>query len=543
MFTGQYVLSQADIDSLAIDPLVDNVAQATGSDPNGDPVDSNEDPAEIPFVTEAALRLLKDGVYTDVGGDGLTPGDTLDYTSRSPMTSPTANETPVDDTESVPVAGAPALDIEKFTNGFDADTDEEAALIAAGAAVTWTYAVTNTGNVSFDETEIVVTDDREGPISNIVDDGDGDSTLAPGETWIYQKSGTAQNLVRVIDWETDLNGNPLAAGTFITNQFEDVGLTVTATDFGAMIFDSANPTGGDTDLATANLKNILIISEDGDQSDPDDNENGGVITLNWETPVRFDSTLVLDIEEAGSTIKTYDADGTLISTTVIPTTGDGELERIDVGDELVSRIEYSFAGSGATVPEFVITDIYRNIATVSVGGFIYDSDSSGYINPTAPPDDKDIKVGIFNTTTDQLVTDLEDGDVFGTGELTGGALTLSAEVIANSDLDGEVGSMRLRLTGEGYNVVRVESVAPYALFGDKNGDFFGGIPLGEGDYVFTVDVFSGSGAKGALLDTCFFSFSVSDTPELAPRHRTARAGSIGGRRSDVPEPASRRVGS
>ncbi len=80
VFTGQYVLSQADIDSLAIDPLVDNVAQATGSDPNGDPVDSNEDPAEIPFVTEAALRLLKDGVYTDVGGDGLTPGDTLDYT-------------------------------------------------------------------------------------------------------------------------------------------------------------------------------------------------------------------------------------------------------------------------------------------------------------------------------------------------------------------------------------------------------------------------------------------------------------------------------
>ncbi len=83
--------SQADIDSLAIDPLVDNVAQATGSGPNGDPVDSNQDPAEIPFVTEAALSLLKDGVYTDVGGDGFTPATRSTTPSRSPMTATSAS--------------------------------------------------------------------------------------------------------------------------------------------------------------------------------------------------------------------------------------------------------------------------------------------------------------------------------------------------------------------------------------------------------------------------------------------------------------------
>ncbi|NEO97701.1 MAG: hypothetical protein F6K58_03135, partial [Symploca sp. SIO2E9] len=88
----------------------------------------------------------------------------------------------------------PSIDIEKFTNGVDADTPEEAPEIAVGDTVTWTYEVTNTGNVSFDASEIVVTDDQEGIITNIINQGDGDNILASGETWVYQKTGIAQNL-------------------------------------------------------------------------------------------------------------------------------------------------------------------------------------------------------------------------------------------------------------------------------------------------------------------------------------------------------------
>jgi uncharacterized repeat protein (TIGR01451 family) len=72
-WTGTYILTQTDIDAIAVDPLVDNVAQASGTDPNGGGVDSNEDPAQIPFDLEAVLSLVKDGAYTDVGGDGLNP--------------------------------------------------------------------------------------------------------------------------------------------------------------------------------------------------------------------------------------------------------------------------------------------------------------------------------------------------------------------------------------------------------------------------------------------------------------------------------------
>ena len=56
--------------------MVDNVAEAEGTDPNAGAVTSNEDPAAITFTPTAALSLLKTGVYTDVGEDGLNAGDT-----------------------------------------------------------------------------------------------------------------------------------------------------------------------------------------------------------------------------------------------------------------------------------------------------------------------------------------------------------------------------------------------------------------------------------------------------------------------------------
>ncbi|MBU4234741.1 MAG: DUF11 domain-containing protein [Proteobacteria bacterium] len=56
----------------------------------------------------------------------------------------------------------PAIDIEKATNGQDADTGS-GPVIAVGNAVTWTYVVTNTGNAAL--TSVTVTDDKIGAIS------------------------------------------------------------------------------------------------------------------------------------------------------------------------------------------------------------------------------------------------------------------------------------------------------------------------------------------------------------------------------------------
>jgi len=67
----------------------------------------------------------------------------------------------------------PAIDIEKSTNGVDAD-ELPGPLVAPSGAVTWEYVVTNTGDVRL--TDVQVTDDQEGAISC------PDDTLRPGET-------------------------------------------------------------------------------------------------------------------------------------------------------------------------------------------------------------------------------------------------------------------------------------------------------------------------------------------------------------------------
>ena len=89
------------------------------------------------------------------------------------------------------------IDIEKATNGLDADTPTGPVVIAT-STVTWTYVVTNPGNVPL--SSVAVTDDNGTPSSPADDftpafvegDGNGNGQLDPGETWLYRATGTAQ---------------------------------------------------------------------------------------------------------------------------------------------------------------------------------------------------------------------------------------------------------------------------------------------------------------------------------------------------------------
>ncbi|MEW6216413.1 MAG: lamin tail domain-containing protein, partial [Candidatus Bipolaricaulota bacterium] len=76
---------------------------------------------------------------------------------------------------------APGLSLEKKTNGVDADTPT-GPVVVVGSTVTWTYEVTNTGNVAL--TNIAVTDDKVGTIGTI-------PTLAVGASATLTKTGTA----------------------------------------------------------------------------------------------------------------------------------------------------------------------------------------------------------------------------------------------------------------------------------------------------------------------------------------------------------------
>ena len=78
--------------------------------------------------------------------------------------------------------------IEKFTNGRDADSPT-GPIIRVGNRVTWTYQVTNPGNVLIKD--LRVTDSRRVGPRFVGGDADGDTDLDPGEVWRYRATGTA----------------------------------------------------------------------------------------------------------------------------------------------------------------------------------------------------------------------------------------------------------------------------------------------------------------------------------------------------------------
>ena len=87
---------------------------------------------------------------------------------------------------------AASIDIEKFTNGNQADlaTDADVPTIAAGNLVTWTYEVTNTSTLNL--TNVQVIDSDVGVVANIISRSiNADNTLDSGEVWTYQTTGAA----------------------------------------------------------------------------------------------------------------------------------------------------------------------------------------------------------------------------------------------------------------------------------------------------------------------------------------------------------------
>jgi uncharacterized repeat protein (TIGR01451 family) len=106
--------------------------------------------------------------------------DLLNYVS---VTAITEDPTPGNNIYYQPtnVLGNPAISIKKSTNGDDANS-APGPYIPIGQTVTWTYDVTNTGNV--DLTNVEVTDDKLGAVGTI-------DSLLVGETKTLTMTGTA----------------------------------------------------------------------------------------------------------------------------------------------------------------------------------------------------------------------------------------------------------------------------------------------------------------------------------------------------------------
>ena len=112
------------------------------------------------------------------------------YENTGTATGTTPTGTEVTDADPSHYFGARAeLEIEKSTNGIDADVGP-GPQIPVGDPVTWTYVVTNPGNVAI--ADVAVDDDQAGVNPAFVGgDDDSDGLLDPSETWTFEATGTA----------------------------------------------------------------------------------------------------------------------------------------------------------------------------------------------------------------------------------------------------------------------------------------------------------------------------------------------------------------
>ena len=171
----------------------------------------------------------------------------------------------------------------------------------------------------------------------------------------------------------------IQAGTIVDDEYNILGATISAFNFSngldlAVVFDTNNPTGGDTDLGgpftagpgnnlgSISPGNVLIIQENDNCDDsscttPDEEGSrpAGQFVIEFDVAVRLDSIDFFDIElpEAGPTddnlISLFDSSGSLIDLLfhTPETGGDNQWMRSIFGVEDVSRIEINMGGSGA----------------------------------------------------------------------------------------------------------------------------------------------------------------------------------------------------
>ena len=197
-------------------------------------------------VTCTATGAASPGQYENtasVGGTPVIPDfDACGCDPEDPATWPTdaAGYVPATDASGVALAsvededdshyygfdGTPAIDIEKDTDGNQADDPADHETLIAGNPVTWTFVVTNTGDTAL--ADATVTDDQ----GVVADCGDGTSVipfLAPGDSVTCSATGAA------VDGEyrniADVSGTPILP------------------DFDACGCDPTDPTTWPTDVA------------------------------------------------------------------------------------------------------------------------------------------------------------------------------------------------------------------------------------------------------------------------------------------------------
>jgi hypothetical protein len=150
-------------------------------------------------ITIPAGNLRKSKIFNIFDDNNDEPNETIIVSMGIPTNADTGQITvhtiTITDNDEPPNVLIPRINIEKATNGMDADT-APGPEITVGSSVVWTYQVTNTGDTLLANIQVT---DNNGTPGNTQDDfapayvsGDnGDGILQAGESWQYRAEGIA----------------------------------------------------------------------------------------------------------------------------------------------------------------------------------------------------------------------------------------------------------------------------------------------------------------------------------------------------------------
>ena len=265
----------------------------------------------------------------------------------------------------------------------------------------------------------------------------------------------------------DINFNEFARGTVIDNELQAKGLTVSAIRNGgdphkpgeAMIFDTANPTGGDSDLKTNNLGKVLIISEDNLSKDPDDNAAGGTLRFEFDGVAKVKQLTFLDTEES-AWVKFYDEDGHHIRTIDVHGVGNNQQKTVNFNVDGVARMDVILGGSGA------IDNLKYDLTTTNLDGIVEGTSGNDRIdvNYTGDPD------GDRVDANDQILPgEGRDDDIIKAGD--GNDIILSGN--GDDDIFGGKGNEEI-WAGDGNDIIRGEDGNDWMHGQDGNDRLEGG---------------------------------------------------------------------
>jgi len=378
------------------------------------------------------------GAGTDDGQDGLSPGEVWHYTAtlaaenlltstsgvqivagcdpdQTGITRPTyenigtvvAGDQTDEDPSHYCNPPAPGIDIEKLTNDNQADeaNDGDVPQIAPDDTVTWTYKVTNTGNLPFALAEVAVSDDQPGVFPAFDSNSDnGDNILSPGEVWLYTATLPAENLltttnaIKLVDG-CDPNNTELTRKTY-----ENIGTVVAGenTDFDPSHY--CNPPEPGIDIEKLTNDNQADGANDADvpQIAPGD-------TVTWTYRVTNTGNQPFALAEV-----TVTDDQPGVSPALVPTSDNGD-NILSPGEEWLYKAtlpaeNLSTSQSGADIvpgcdPGNTGTTrpTYENLGKV-VAGTETDEDPSHYCNPKPGID-------IEKLTNGNQADGANDGDV------------------------------------------------------------------------------------------------------------------------------------